>query len=79
MPGSLDIHELCKCPYVFKLTHYLVVSGNAGVQSDANIFDGSWRWPKTLVDFAVSDARLAAISECPMRRALSYPFRPYSF
>jgi hypothetical protein len=40
MPGSLDIHELCKCPYVFKLTHYLVVSGNAGVQSDAKHF----RW-----------------------------------
>ncbi|MCU1326203.1 MAG: hypothetical protein JWN34_1573 [Bryobacterales bacterium] len=34
------------------------------------------RWPKTLFVFSVPEARLAAISGCPRRRALSYCFRP---
>jgi hypothetical protein len=33
-----------------------------------NIFAGSWRWPKTLFDLAVSEARLAVTSRGPMRR-----------
>jgi hypothetical protein len=36
-----------------------------------NIFAGARRWPKTLFVIAVVEARLTAISECPMRRALS--------
>jgi hypothetical protein len=32
---------------------------------------GSWRWPKTLFDLAVADARLAAILRDPVRMPLS--------
>jgi hypothetical protein len=39
-----------------------------------NIFSGSWRWPKTLVDFAVFDARLAVTWRGPDRKAKVNPF-----
>src|ERR1700733_8050176 len=41
-----------------------------------NIFVGACRWPKTLVDFAFSDARLAAIWRGPFRTPIRYCFRP---
>jgi len=35
-----------------------------------NILAGACGWPKTLFDFAVVDARLAAISAYPIRQAI---------
>jgi hypothetical protein len=42
--------------------HYPVADGSKFALKTRNIFAGSRRWPKTLVDFAVSDARLAAFT-----------------
>src|SRR5260370_38333981 len=41
-----------------------------------NLFAGFCAWPKTLCDFAFSEARLAAISERHPTMAAVDPFRP---
>jgi hypothetical protein len=54
----------------------LIVRGHPCVQPGAKHFRRFLALAKNLFDLAVSEARLAVTSRGPMRRALSYPFRP---